>query len=47
MKELNSHTANINRVLKNIKLEVMADFICIKKGRLVIMANKVASALDL
>ena len=28
MKESSSHITNINRVLKNIKSEVMADFIC-------------------
>ena len=38
---------NINRALKNIKLEVMADFICIKNKRVIITTNKVASLLDL
>ena len=47
MKELNSHVTNINRVLKNIKSEVMANFICIENSGLVIMTNKVASVLDL
>ena len=27
MKDLNTHTVNINRVLKNIKSEVIADFV--------------------
>ena len=47
IKDLSSHVANINRVLKNIKLEVMADFICMEKCGLVIINNKVASVLDL
>ena len=47
MKNSSFYIANINRVLKNIKLEVMVDFIYIEKYRLVIMTNKIASALDL
>ena len=47
MKDLSSYITNINRVLKNIKSEVIADFICIEKCGLVIITNKVASALDL
>ena len=47
MKESSSHVTNINRVFKNIKSEVMADFICIENNGLVITTNKVASVLDL
>ena len=47
MKHSSTHIANINRVLKNIKSEVMAEFIYIEKNRLVITTNKVASTLDL
>jgi len=47
MKDSNTHVTNINRALKNIKLEVIANFICIEKSRLVITTNKVASTLDL
>jgi len=47
MKESSSYVTNINRVLKNIKSEVMANFIHIENSGLVIMTNKVASALDL
>jgi len=47
MKELSSHITNINKVLKNIKSDVIADFICIENSGLVITTNKVASALDL
>ena len=47
MKDLSSHVANINRALKNIKSEVMADFICMENNGLVITTNKVASVLNL
>ena len=47
IKDSSTHVANINRVLKNIKLDVMADFIHIEKIGLVITTNKVAGALNL
>jgi len=47
MKDSNTHVTNINRALKNIKLEVIANFICMEKSGLVITTNKVASTLDL
>jgi len=47
MKELSAHMANINRVLKNIKLEVMANFICSDNKGVIITTNKVVSMLDL
>ena len=47
IKDFSTHVTNTNRVLKNIKLEVMAEFIYMEKSGLVITANKVASALDL
>lgn len=47
IKDFSTHVTNTNRVLKNIKLEVMAEFICMEKSGLVITTNKVASALDL
>jgi len=47
IKESNIHVANINRLLKNIKSDVMADFICIKNKDVVISTNKVANPLDL
>jgi len=39
--------ANINRALKDIKSDVMADFICANNRDLTITTNKVASILDL
>ena len=41
------HITNINRVLKNIKSEVIVNFIQINQTDIVIIANKVASSLDL
>ena len=47
MKHSSTYVTNINRALKNIKLEVIADFIYMEKSGLVITTNKVASTLDL
>jgi len=43
----NKHVFNINRTLKDIKSDVVADFIHTNNKRLTITTNKVASALDL
>ena len=43
----NIHITNLKRVLKNIKLEVIADFICIDQAGITIVTNKVASSLGL
>ena len=37
------HIANINKILKNIKLEIIADFICIDQQGFTITTNKVIS----
>jgi len=47
VKESSIHVININRTLKNIKSDVMADFICVENKGVVISTNKVASPLDL
>jgi len=47
MNDSSTHVTNINRALKNIKSQVIADFIRIEKSRLVITTNKVASNLNL
>ena len=47
MKDLSSHITNINRALKNIKSNVMANFICIKNRGVVITTNKIVRTLDL
>jgi len=47
VKESCIHITNINRTLKNIKSDVIADFICVKNKSMIISTNKVASLLDL
>jgi len=47
MNNLSLHVTNINRALKNIKSDVMADFICIENRRAIITTNKVIGALNL
>ena len=45
--KLSVHISNINRVLKNIKLDVKADFICLEQADIIIVTNKVIFSLDL
>ncbi len=47
MKSSNTHITNLNKVLKNIKSEVMADFICMDQVVITIINNKVILSLDL
>jgi len=47
VKDSSNHITNINRNLKNIKLDVMANFTHIKNKEVVIIINKIASNLDL
>jgi len=47
IKDSSIHVTNINRVLKNIKSDIMANFICIKNREVIITINKVTEALDL
>jgi len=47
IKESSIYIANINRTLKNIKSDVMTDFIRVENKGVVISTNKVASSLDL
>ena len=42
-----AHITNLNRALKNIKLEVMADFGYMDQTGITIITNKVASSLNL
>ena len=41
------HIANLNSALKNIKLDIMADFTYMNQIGIVIITNKVASPSDL
>ena len=43
----NKHFTNINRVFKNIKSDVMADFIWANHKEIVITTNKVVNTSDL
>ena len=47
IKNSSSHIANINRALKNIKFEIVADFARVENSGIVITTNKVAASLDL
>ena len=47
MDKSNSHILNLNRAFKNIKLEIMADFIQSDPMGITIVTNKVTSASDL
>jgi len=47
VKDSSTHITIINRNLKNIKSDVMANFIHIKNKGVVIATNKVVSTLDL
>jgi len=47
MKESSSHVSNMNSTLKNIKSDVMVDFVWVNSRGITIVTNKVASSLDL
>ena len=47
IKNLSIHVININRALKNIKSNIMADFICVDNKNIVITTNNITSFLDL
>ena len=47
MEDSSNYITNINRALKNIKLEVMANFICSDQTDITIVTNKVTLLLDL
>ena len=47
MEKSSVHITNINRALKNIKMEVIVNFIWLDSNGIVIMTNKVTSILEL
>jgi len=47
MVKLNKHITNINRALKDIESNIVADFICANNRNIAITTNKVATNLDL
>ena len=47
MKESGAHVANLNRALKNIKLEVTVNFVHSNASGIIVVTNKVTNSLDL
>jgi len=47
MKDLNTNVSNINEALKNIKSEIIANFICLDSRSIIITTNKMLSILNL
>ena len=47
MESLSFHITNLNRALKNIKSDVMADFVHSDQTGITIVMNKIAALLDL
>jgi len=47
VESLSKHITNLNKALKNIKLDVMTDFIHIDQAGITIVTNKVTTPLDL
>ena len=47
MESLSAYIINLNRVLKGIKSEVIADFVCSNYIGIIIVTNKVVSPLNL
>ena len=47
IKDSNTYIININRSLKSIKSDIMADFICIDNKDIVISTNNITSPSDL
>ena len=47
MEKNSTHITNMNKILKNIKTEVMVNFVQLDPSGIVIMTNKVTSSLDL
>jgi len=43
----NKHVENINKLLKNIKSEVSADYICLDNKDIIVITNKVAAFYNL
>lgn len=47
MEKSSIHVTNMNRALKNIKLDVIVDFIQLNSKDIIIVTNKVTISLDL
>ena len=44
--KLNAYIANINRLLKEVKSNISADYICSNSKEIIIITNKIAITLD-
>ena len=42
-----NHIANLNRVFKNIKSDIMVYYTCINQNSIIIVTNKITSSSDL
>jgi len=47
MTKSNQHVININRLLKDVKFDILANFICTDNKEMIITTNKVAANSDL
>ena len=47
MESSSSHINNLNRVLKNTRSDIMADFVYSDQAGIMIVTNKITSSLDL
>jgi len=47
MEDSSNHVTNLNRILKNIKSEIIVDFIQLDQYSIIIITNKVALFLEL
>jgi len=47
IKDSSTHVSNINRALRNIKLEIVDNFVHLDSRGIIITTNKVSSTLDL
>ena len=47
MESSSTHITNLDRALKNIKSEFMADFVCIDQTDIIIVINKVTLSFNL
>ena len=46
MESLSKHIANLSRGLENIKLDIMANFVCMDQAGITIITNKVTTSLN-
>ena len=47
MKDSSAHVANINKALRNVKSEILVDFICLDPLGIIVVTNKISLQSDL